>query len=205
MTELIKRIQEQTIEFNKRRAELVEELKGNFHAMFTEIFDKHPTINYFAWTQYSPYFNDGDECTFSRHEINAYRFMEDEDYEEASYWEDDEAVIEAGDALSAWKTYLETGKFPADFRSYMSTERAIQAGHADREAYIKYNTYLMPMAIQSLTLEDIGPEHDMVLDISEMISALDSIPEDFYQEMFGNHAKVKVTREGVEVEEYDHD
>ncbi len=28
-----------------------------------EIFDKYP-INSFSWLQYTPYFNDGDECTF---------------------------------------------------------------------------------------------------------------------------------------------
>lgn len=38
-------------------------------AMFTEVakmvFDKHPALESFGWNQYTPYFNDGDECTFS--------------------------------------------------------------------------------------------------------------------------------------------
>lgn len=37
--------------------------------MFTEVaallFAKHPKLESFDWTQYTPYFNDGDECTFS--------------------------------------------------------------------------------------------------------------------------------------------
>jgi len=29
------------------------------------IFEKHPTLEYFSWNQYTPYFNDGDVCEFS--------------------------------------------------------------------------------------------------------------------------------------------
>lgn len=33
------------------------------------LFDKHPDLHSFDWTQYTPYFNDGDECIFS---VNCY-------------------------------------------------------------------------------------------------------------------------------------
>lgn len=29
------------------------------------IFEKHPTLEYISWTQYTPYFNDGEACEFS--------------------------------------------------------------------------------------------------------------------------------------------
>jgi hypothetical protein len=31
----------------------------------TELFDAHHKLDSFGWTQYTPYFNDGDTCTFS--------------------------------------------------------------------------------------------------------------------------------------------
>jgi len=40
-------------------------------AIVTELsafFDKHPSIG-IAWRQYTPYFNDGDACTFSLHGV----------------------------------------------------------------------------------------------------------------------------------------
>lgn len=34
----------------------------------TAIFNKHPELIAVRWTQYTPYFNDGDACEFSVHE-----------------------------------------------------------------------------------------------------------------------------------------
>ena len=31
------------------------------------LFEKYPEMEEFSWTQYTPYFNDGDECVFSVH------------------------------------------------------------------------------------------------------------------------------------------
>lgn len=37
-------------------------------ASFKELFDAHPTILGLRWTQYTPYFNDGEPCRFSVNE-----------------------------------------------------------------------------------------------------------------------------------------
>ena len=52
----------------EKRAELSKELSNSFHGLFQEFFKNYPEIAYVTWTQYTPYFNDGDECTFSIHE-----------------------------------------------------------------------------------------------------------------------------------------
>jgi len=41
-----------------------ETAKGLFTEMSTELFNENPTLMGFGWTQYTPYFNDGDVCTF---------------------------------------------------------------------------------------------------------------------------------------------
>lgn len=54
---------------NEKRAKLDEELKHISGQFFSEhskaLFEQFPTLKSFSWTQYTPYFNDGDECVFS--------------------------------------------------------------------------------------------------------------------------------------------
>lgn len=63
-------------------AELVKEMEGSkkewvdrarnlFMASVNEMFEKYPTLNNISWPQYTPYFNDGDECIFSVHSYGA--------------------------------------------------------------------------------------------------------------------------------------
>lgn len=50
----------------QQKEEMVESLRNDFAPMFKELFDKsNGKINSIGWKQYSPYFNDGEECIFS--------------------------------------------------------------------------------------------------------------------------------------------
>lgn len=40
-----------------------------------EVFTANPDLVAFRWAQYTPYFNDGDECTFGTHDVY-YRFTD---------------------------------------------------------------------------------------------------------------------------------
>ena len=42
-----------------------EQAQGMFKEITKEFFDKNPGITGVVWTQYTPYFNDGDTCEFS--------------------------------------------------------------------------------------------------------------------------------------------
>jgi hypothetical protein len=46
------------------RKSLETQSKDFFKEASAEIFEKHPELKSFSWTQYTPYFNDGDECVF---------------------------------------------------------------------------------------------------------------------------------------------
>ena len=50
----------------KYQTKMQEHLKGLTKAFFKD----NPQVTAFVWTQYTPYFNDGDECTFRRNEIS---------------------------------------------------------------------------------------------------------------------------------------
>lgn len=53
---------------NKEMTELKNTYKEKgqniFKLAFKEFFDQNPEVNVFGWRQYTPYFNDGDVCTF---------------------------------------------------------------------------------------------------------------------------------------------
>lgn len=52
---------------------------------------------------------------------------------------------------------------------------------------------------------DAGYTLEMLDDFQKLRESFSSIPEEIFLELFGDHARVVVTREGVSVEEYDHD
>jgi hypothetical protein len=47
---------------------------------FQVIFDKYPQLESVEWTQYTPYFNDGDTCEFGVHEPRIFFDGEEYDY-----------------------------------------------------------------------------------------------------------------------------
>src|SRR5262245_6244693 len=46
-----------------------------------ELFQKHPKLKEFSWTQYTPYWLDGDECTFGV-------YSEEPEINECDYWDE---------------------------------------------------------------------------------------------------------------------
>ena len=56
---------QQSRELEERKLELHEHGKNLFVRTCKWLFDKYPELKSFAWTQYTPYFMDGDPCVFS--------------------------------------------------------------------------------------------------------------------------------------------
>lgn len=61
-TEQFKQLKAQ---MEEAKAKMVAEAKVVFNDIVKEIFIEFPNLEKFSWNQYTPYFNDGDECTFS--------------------------------------------------------------------------------------------------------------------------------------------
>ena len=59
--EKIEALKAKVAELNKQ---VREESQRLLNEGFTEVFEKYPKLLSFSWNQYTPYFNDGDECTF---------------------------------------------------------------------------------------------------------------------------------------------
>jgi hypothetical protein len=119
---------------------LANEMKGAFKTFFND----NPDVAALAWTQFTPYFNDGDECIFNVHDIYP---VTAEELEE----------IKAG-----------------DLNIYDLWEREEEK-------------------------EDWRKKADA------FIHVLSTIDNSIFKATFGDHCKVIATREGFDVEEYEHD
>lgn len=62
---LIEFIQDKTGEIEAARKDLLKKLQPRFKQLFEPFLEKYPQVKRLGWTQYSPYFNDGDTCEFS--------------------------------------------------------------------------------------------------------------------------------------------
>lgn len=63
--EKLKEIKEKIEQINQQKKDLVEQLRKDFAPILKPLFEKSKgKITSLGWTQYTPYFNDGDECVF---------------------------------------------------------------------------------------------------------------------------------------------
>lgn len=58
-------LKEKQEQIKKLKKEMLEASNKVFTEMTGILFKDHPKLKSFSWVQYTPYFNDGDTCTFS--------------------------------------------------------------------------------------------------------------------------------------------
>ena len=126
--------------------------------LFKEFFDKYPKAETITWRQYTPYFNDGDPCYFSVHEMTLEMNEDEEDGPEEGD-EDEEDEDEDDD-------------------------------YSDGE----YDSYSLSLS-EDPDLKKMG----------EDFGALQDIPDDVLEHVFGDHVRITATRDGFDVTEYSHD
>lgn len=150
--ELIEKIKQEIAEFDVKRKTLVEELRHEFPKLGQPLFDKSKKIESIGWTQYTPYFNDGDSCEFG---VNFDLYINGSDQ------------YDIEDEDNFFKEHLGYGD-----------SRRVNPNYDPNEAKILEDFQLL----------------------------LQEIPEDFYEDLFGDHAQVTMHKDGrIEVEEYDHE
>jgi hypothetical protein len=52
-------------QYETARKQMLQQAGDAFKEFASDLFSDFPKLKSFGWTQYSPYFNDGDECVFS--------------------------------------------------------------------------------------------------------------------------------------------
>jgi hypothetical protein len=151
-------LQQKFDELLEKQRALQKEFQATAQKLFKEttkeFFEQNPLVQSIVWTQYTPYFNDGDTCefrvgcaTFSNSDGSEIRWGE--------YTGDEEGVWTHGDDC-----------------------------YGDVEVPAEVNT-------------ELCDSFDRMLQSAEM--------EDVMKAMFDDHVRVIATRDGFDVEEFDHD
>lgn len=100
-------IQEFIDEYTKFQAEFQAKAQKKIKEIFTAFWEKNPAIKAVIWTQYAPYFNDGDPCTFSVYD-SYFTNAEGEDLNQISGEEYE------GENESVWVEYSFGGPYDGD-------------------------------------------------------------------------------------------
>lgn len=62
---MFEELKQMNAELEELKAKHLERSKEMFTKVAGLLFQKHPKLKSFGWNQYTPYFNDGEECVFS--------------------------------------------------------------------------------------------------------------------------------------------
>lgn len=66
--------------------ELRSQCRKQFSEISKEVFSANPKLESFSWTQYTPYFNDGDECVFRANKDDLKFVWDGKEYEDVGEW-----------------------------------------------------------------------------------------------------------------------
>lgn len=100
--EKLKELRRKNSEIGKLKSETLEISQSIFDDFRGHIFDKYSELESFGWTQYTPYFNDGEACIFY---ANTDYLIINEQYAEDSNWYSKENVTNWGQWNPTLKTY----------------------------------------------------------------------------------------------------
>ncbi len=172
-------IKQKIADINAKKQELVEGLRKDFAPMLQPLFDKsNGKITSFGWTQYTPYFNDGEECTFSTHVD--YPVINGEDSDDI-------------DALNIGIYKTITDENLAEHKSFNESEH----GH---------KWYVSKSVGENGYFRNPGYDEDLANLVDEFKQVIKSIDDEFLKDLFGDHVQVTVNADGtIETEEYSHD
>lgn len=167
----------------------IEELLEKLDAVFA-----FPEVDAIRWPQFTPYFNDGDACEFSVHDPLLRLVDGDED---AGYNGDGFIDTSGEYPPGYWDTHAEyeydyvprTDGWGHKYVARPLPEGKVEASWKDRRFYVN------------------GVEREDIKEAFESFSgALQSGAYELkLREVFGDPAEVTATREGFNVEHYDHD
>jgi hypothetical protein len=176
------------------RKKMQETAKGLFNEMSAGVFEENPTLMSFSWTQYTPYFNDGDVCEFSCHS----------DYPTVS--------MMVGDDLYSYDS--NRGELLINDEEAKSADDLIRKfkDMGVDSFSVKGKQYAYNAATKTVTVDGVKvpsyTENSKLFDPLEKVVAdfLRTFEDEDMEAMFGDHMKVIVSRDGsIETEEYSHD
>jgi len=176
MSEVLDKIKRELAVFEEKKKALVEELRKEFPNMFKDLLSNAKTFETLSWNQYTPYFNDGEECTFS---ANVAYLMIDGEY---------------ADSRPRLKRAI-YGK--------LLTQEEVEFSNEVRRNYPYFRPY--SLGDNGYVKNPNFDTHDGEI-YETIKTILSEIPEDFLKELFGDHVTITMKKDGsIDVKEYDHE
>lgn len=166
--------------YNKEKEKVEKQVQKEFIPVITDLLAKSDLIESIGWTQYTPYFNDGEPCTF---DVNTYDLLINGDWE------------------------YETEELNETIYKEIETEEELQSviEENERSGRTENSWYKQPVIGTSHSFPNDSfnsKEHDLLEEIKKVIQ---SVPDEIMESMFGDHVKVTIFKDGTtETEEYDH-
>jgi hypothetical protein len=173
-------------EYGIARMQFEERMKTAFNDVFKTFFEQYPEITAVAWNQYTPYFNDGEPCVFSVGDFFGLAKGQ-------KFNVNGEKEIELNEINSAYDLDLESFPYKGKPSEYVYENRH------------KYDWY--EQSIQAYeNASKANPRYAEICDgWKELVDVLSSTDENIYHTAFGDHVFVLATKDGIEVNEFDHD
>ena len=183
------KIAEQNAKIEALHKAHMKELQGDFNQIIKLFFDECPKVQAVVWSQYTPYFNDGDECVFSVNEpCFITKNFDRDDLENPYEYEDSDqyGTLSVPSYVGDWQAMINRS------RSDMSKPNASDWA---KEYYPKHIAELEQMQREF-------PGYDVKI---KAFAKLLEDNEDMLREVYGDHVAVYLTHDEVIVDEYDHD
>jgi len=179
-TSLLDRIASHREELEKAKSKAIKQGDKFFREAVKSIFKKFPRLESFSWQEYTPHWNDGDECTFS------------------VYFES-LTVNQENNPESLWELQSLHELLSNKDKEKARIEREL-SGLKDGDWNIPHlKSQLKDIAERDPA--DVAEKYNMKKTI---IDLLEGISTEAYQVMFGE-GTVTVRRDGVSVDECEHD
>lgn len=176
--ELLEKIKSELEAFEVKKQAFVTELRKEFPQILEPLFVANPKIKNIGWTQYTPYWNDGEECTFGLNISELYINGEHEDDIDA----------------------LTKGKYET------ITVDNIEANKAFNNTTDGMKRYVDKPLGDTGYFKNEGFDSELFNGTEQFKKALGEVPEDFYKDLFGDHVLVTINSDGdVITDEYEHD
>lgn len=175
--DILDKIKKEFDEFELRKKQFVEELRKDFPVIFVHLFEKSELIESISWTQYTPYFNDGSECVFR---VHTDLYVNDEYYEDVEFL--DKSIIQ---------------KITAE---NLEEHKEFNSNCYGREWYLKRQIG------EDGNFKNPNFNEKEFKVVEEFKDTLQSIPDEFMKDLFDDHSKIIVYRNGeIKVNKYEHD
>jgi hypothetical protein len=150
-----------------------------------DIFKRNNKFKSFSWTQYTPYWNDGDTCEFSAHT----------DY---IYIDDAEEGVSSYELKSLYEKLLQKDK---EIKKLQRKNNKFEKNNDTKNWEYSSNKRQIE-ELENTDIDEVKDKLEFIYDIEDVIC---SIEEDTLESMFGDHCKVTVTSNGATTESWSHD